>query len=176
MTLTANTTNVARGAQRLMLGAIFLIVWEIIVRVFEIAPYLVPAPSAVSGALWRGFATGLFLEHGAYTLFAALLGFLLGSVTGIVLGVLISQVELLNRLLYDYVVAFQTIPKVAIAPLLVIWFGFGLTSKVVMTAMISFFPVVVNTIAGLRVTNPDLVLLLRSYSASRTDIFRIVQL
>ena len=70
----------------------------------------------------------------------------------------------------------QTSPKVAIAPLLVIWFGFGITSKVVMTAMISFFPVVVNTIAGLRVSDAEQVMLLRSYSASRLDIFRIVQL
>lgn len=168
--------RVKRAAQRGVLAATVIIGWEIAVRGLQVPEFLVPGPSAVAQALWRGFTTGLFIEHAGYTLSAALLGFALGSITGVILGVLISQVEVLNVLLYDYVVAFQTIPKVAIAPLLVIWFGFGLTSKVIMTAMISFFPVVVNTIAGLRVANSEQVMLLRTYSATRLDIFRIVQL
>ena len=165
-----------RTLQRGALAVAVILGWEIAVRALAVPPFVLPGPVVVGQALWRGLRTGVFLEHAGYTLTAALLGFAVGALTGIALGVLISQIEILNALLYDYVVAFQTIPKVAIAPLLVIWFGFGLTSKVVMTAMISFFPVVVNTIAGLRVTSPDQIMLLRSYSASRADIFRIVQL
>jgi NitT/TauT family transport system permease protein len=88
----------------------------------------------------------------------------------------VSQVDVLYRLLYPYVVAFQTVPKVAIAPLVVIWFGFGIGSKIAMALMICFFPVVVNTIEGLRSVNPERIMLLRSYSASKFDIFRFVQL
>lgn len=165
-----------RVGQRTVLAAVVLLAWELAVRLFHVPVFVVPGPSAVAQSLWRGVASGLFIEHAGYTLYAALLGFALGSLAGVVLGVLISQIAIVHDLLYDYVVAFQTIPKVAIAPLLVIWFGFGITSKVVMTAMISFFPVVVNTIAGLRVSDAEQVMLLRSYSASRLDIFRIVQL
>jgi NitT/TauT family transport system permease protein len=155
---------------------VILVLWEGLTRLLGIPAFLVPGPIAVAKALWLGFVSGVFIEHSGYTLYATLLGFAFGSVIGFALGVLISQVELLNRLLYPYVVAFQTVPKVAIAPLVVIWFGFGIGSKVAMSAMICFFPVVVNTIEGLRSTSAEQIMLLRSYSSSRFDIFRIVQL
>jgi NitT/TauT family transport system permease protein len=154
----------------------FLLLWEAAVRAFEVPKFLVPSPVDVVESIWLGFKSGVFIKHGFYTLSATLIGFFIGSLIGFVLGVLVSQVGVLYRLLYPYVVAFQTVPKVAIAPLVVIWFGFGLGSKVAMALMICFFPVVVNTIEGLHAVNPERIMLLRSYSASRWDIFRIVQL
>lgn len=153
-----------------------LLLWEAVIRLFGIQEFILPGPIPVARAAWAGFQSGVFIEHAGYTLYATLLGFAFGSLTGFILGVLISQIELVNRLLYPYVVAFQTVPKVAIAPLLVIWFGFGISSKVVMSWTIAFFPVVVTTIEGLRSANAEQIMLLRSYSASRLDIFRIVQL
>lgn len=166
----------SRWIQQAAVAAGALGLWEAVIRVFRIPEFILPGPGAVGRALVAGFQSGMFVEHSGYTLYATLAGFAAGTVTGLILGVLISQIEPVNRLLYPYVVAFQTVPKVAIAPLIVIWFGFGLASKVVMSWTISFFPVVVNTIEGLRSANPEQIMLLRSYSASRLDIFRIVQL
>jgi len=151
------------------------LLWEGIVRLFDVPSYLVPAPSEIAYSFWLGVRTGLYFYHGAFTLGATLLGFLLGGAFGFVLGVLISQIAILNRLIYPYVVAFQTVPKVALAPLIVVWFGFGIWSKVVMSLLICFFPVVVNTIEGLNSAPAEQIMLLRSYKASRLEIFRIVQ-
>jgi NitT/TauT family transport system permease protein len=168
--------RLGRWLQQASVAVAFLVLWEAIVRVFDVPKFIVPSPVHVVESIWLGFKSGLFVTHGFYTLSATLIGFVIGSLIGFVLGVLVSQVDVLYRLLYPYVVAFQTIPKVAIAPLVVIWFGFGLGSKIAMALMICFFPVVVNTIEGLRSVNPERIMLLRSYSGSRFDIFRFVQL
>jgi NitT/TauT family transport system permease protein len=165
-----------RWIQQAGVAVAFIVVWEVIVRVFNVPKFIVPSSLDVLQSIVLGFKSGLFITHGWYTLSATLIGFVIGSMIGFVLGVLVSQVDVLYRLLYPYVVAFQTIPKVAIAPLVVIWFGFGIGSKIAMALMICFFPVVVNTIEGLRSVNPERIMLLRSYSASQFDIFRFVQL
>lgn len=162
--------------QQALVAVAFVLAWELAVRLFDLPPYLIPSPFAVAEAIWIGFESGLFIYHGYVTLLATVIGFALGSLLGFVLGVLVSQIPILDRLFYPYIVAFQTIPKVAIAPLIVIWFGFGIGSKIAMALMICFFPVVVNTIEGLHSVKPERVMLLRSYSASRMNIFRIVQL
>ena len=165
-----------RWTQQALVAVAFVALWEAAVVIGGIPHYLVPSPVAVAEAIWLGFASGLFIEHGFITLAATLIGFLAGSLIGFVIGILVSQIAILDRLIYPYVVAFQTVPKVAIAPLIVIWFGFGIGSKIAMALMICFFPVVVNTIEGLHSVSPERIMLLRSYSASRLDIFRFVQL
>src|SRR6516162_7662537 len=126
-----------------------LVLWEAAVRIFEISPLLVPSPIAVIDQLVRGIRSGVFVTHGLYTITATVIGFLLGSLAGFVIGVLVSQFDVFSRLIYPYVVAFQTVPKVALAPIIVVWFGFGIWSKVMMSLCICFFPVAVNTIEGL---------------------------
>jgi NitT/TauT family transport system permease protein len=168
--------KVWRWTQQALVAVAFIGLWEASVAIGHIPHYLVPSPFAVASAIWAGFESGLFIEHGLVTLEATLIGFLAGSLIGFLIGILVSQIEILDRLIYPYVVAFQTVPKVAIAPLIVIWFGFGIGSKIAMALMICFFPVVVNTIEGLHGVNPERIMLLRSYSASRVDIFRFVQL
>jgi NitT/TauT family transport system permease protein len=162
--------------QQALVAVAFIVLWEAAVVIGDVPHYLVPSPFAVASAIWLGLESGLFIYHGFITLAATLIGFIGGAIIGFVLGVLISQVAILDRLIYPYVVAFQTVPKVAIAPLVVIWFGFGIGSKIAMALMICFFPVVVNTIEGLHSVKPERIMLLRSYSASRVDIFRFVQL
>jgi NitT/TauT family transport system permease protein len=104
------------------------------------------------------------------------LGFLAAAAVAFVLGTLISQIRLVEVTLFPYVVAIQTLPKIAIAPLILIWFGVGLESKVVIAATVSFFPMLVNTIVGLKSTPQDKIDLMRSLSASRWKIFWYVQL
>ena len=129
--------------------------WEAIVDGFSVPLFIVPPPSAVVRALIHGFSYPLLSAQGYYlhtgvTTIETVAGFAIGSVAGISMGALIARSPLLERTLYPYVLAFQTVPKPALAPLFVLWFGFGLSSKIVVTATIVFFPLVVNTIVGLR--------------------------
>jgi NitT/TauT family transport system permease protein len=145
--------------------------WEAAVRLLDIPVIVVPAPSAVVKALWDGLGTTDFLSNILVTLYEVVAGFALGAIFGLVLGALIAQFPLLDKTVYPYVIAFQTIPKVAIAPIIVIWFGYGLNSKVIITAMIAFFPVLANTIVGLRATPADQIELMVALTASRWQIF-----
>jgi len=149
--------------------------WELAVRVFDIPKIVLPAPSAVALALWQG-TRGDLLFHFGVTFYETLAGFVLGSLFGLALGVLIGQFRLLERTLYPYVVAFQTLPKVAIAPIIVIWFGYGVSSKIVITATIAFFPLLANTIVGLRAAPLEQIELMVAFTASRWQIFRMARL
>ncbi len=150
--------------------------WELAFHLLQVPPYIAPAPSAIWQSLVNGISRGLFIENALYTLTEALLGFACAAVCGVVLGSLIAQWRFLERTLYPYLIAIQTTPKVAIAPLFIIWFGFGMTSKVIMAGVISFFPILVNVIAGLRSTDHARIDLMRSLRASRWQIFKMVQL
>ena len=103
------------------------------------------------------------------------LGFVIGSVLGLFIGLVIVVFPTTERIVYPYVVALQTVPKVAIAPLMVVWFGFGMTSKVLVVALVSLFPVLVNVIAGLRAVDQDRLDLLGALSASRWQVFRYLR-
>jgi NitT/TauT family transport system permease protein len=151
----------------LFLGLLFA--WEAAVRVFQVQPLLLPAPSAVVASLYAGLRSGALLHHFGVTFFETAAGFVLGAVAGLSLGGLIAQSARLERLIYPYVVAFQTIPKVALAPLIVIWFGYGLSAKVVIAATIAFFPVLANTIVGLRAVPADQLELMRAFMATKSQ-------
>jgi NitT/TauT family transport system permease protein len=159
--------------------AVFIAVmgsWEAIVRLFDIPAIILPAPTAIAGAFWQSLLAGELGWHLAVTMFEVILGFVLGAVGGLLLGFAIALWPLAERLFYPYVVAFQTVPKVAIAPIVVIWFGYGVASKVVITATIAFFPVLANAIVGLRAAPQDQVDMMVSYTASRWQVFRMVRL
>lgn len=154
----------------------FLAAWEAIVRIFRIPEIVLPAPTAILDALVSILVSGAVLTHFGVTLTEILAGFAIGAVAALVLGTLISQFRLVDRIVYPYVIALQAVPKVALAPLLVIWFGFGIGSKILMTAVIAFFPILVNTIAGLRSVEQDRIDLMVALNASRWQIFRFVRL
>ncbi len=154
--------------------------WELLVRSLNVQTWFVPKPSDIAVALWRGLATdptsrGGYWLHAWYTLSEALLGFALGSVLGIAVGTLFSQSRLLESIFRPYIVALQSLPKVAIAPIFIVWFGFGMESKVLIVSLLTFFPMLVNSMAGFDNVDRDRIDLLRSLSASRWKIFRLVQ-
>ncbi len=150
--------------------------WELYCRTQGISDLLLPAPSQIVVALIQGFQSGILLDGLRATFIEIVLGFLLSASVAFVLGTLISQIRVLEATLYPYVVAIQTMPKIAIAPLILVWVGFGIESKVIIAAMVSFFPMLVNNIAGFKSTPPQKIELMRSLSASRWKIFRYLQL
>ena len=150
---------------------IFLLGWEAIVRGFSISKIVLPAPSAVALAFWESAREGELHWHLAVTVYEVLAGFVVGSAGGLILGFLIALSPLLERIFYPYVVAFQVMPKVVLAPIFITWFGLGIESKIVMAIAISFFPVVINTVVGLESVEENAMLLMRSLVASRRQIF-----
>jgi NitT/TauT family transport system permease protein len=105
-----------------------ILAWELIVRAFEIPTFIFPAPSKVAMALWLRFASGLYPQHLYYPLLETVLGFLLGSALGFFLGTAVALNRYVEYFFYPYIVMFQSLPKVALGPLIVVWFGLGLKS------------------------------------------------
>jgi NitT/TauT family transport system permease protein len=144
-------------------------VWEGVVRIFRIPAYLLPGPLEVAGALvehWRNL-----VNQSLVTMGEVLLGFAAAAVVAIPLAMLIVVSPILEKLLYPPMVATQSIPKIALAPLFIVWFGFGTTPKIAVAFLISFFPIVVDTIVGLRSVDPAMVQLARSMGAPPHRIF-----
>jgi len=156
--------------------ALGLFFWYAIVQIGDLRAFILPPPHLV----WRRFllalADGSLSRHTIVTLTEVLAGLLLGVSSASLLGYLLAKSRRLERLLSPYVVASQSIPIVAVAPLLVIWFGPGITSKVLICALIVFFPVVINTIVGLRSVPKDLHDLMRTLEATRWQTFTLLEL
>jgi NitT/TauT family transport system permease protein len=154
--------------------ALFLGVWELLTASGIIPDYLLPRASEVMIALWEDVvdivAGGPMWTHFYTTLIEILLGFFFASVIGITIGAVLSEFELVRRALYPYIVAANATPRIAFAPLIVIWFGFDYASKVVMAVLIAVFPVLVNTMAGLAATDRDDLRLMKSLGATRTQL------
>lgn len=150
---------------------IFILLWEVVARIGNFPPFILPTPGLVLQRLGQVLVDGSLLRHTWVTLSEVLAGMVLGVVAATLLGYLIAKSPVIERLLSPYVVASQAVPIVAIAPLLVIWFGSDLTSKVLICALIVFFPVLVNTIVGLRSVPDDLRDLMRSLLATPWQTF-----
>ncbi len=140
--------------------------WLVAVRVLKVPNYVLPTPEAVLGALKRGYVDGQFWEHFFYTLRSTAAGYVIGCGLAFVLACAFAESKTIERLFYPYIVALQAMPKVALAPLILVWFGFDMASKIVMVALVCFFPVFVNTVVGLRQTPPALLDLMTAFSAS----------
>ena len=141
--------------------------WEAFVRLTGVSPLVIPAPSAVLIVLWDGLTVGFLWPHIWVTAVEALLGFGLGCAIGFVAGVLLGEIDFLRRLLWPYVLASQVVPKLALGPIFIVWFGFGMTSTIVITALICFFPLLENTLTGLQSVPPEKRDLFRMLGASR---------
>lgn len=153
----------------LLLAAVLLLVWELACRVLEVPPLVLPPPSAIAASLWQGLAGGAFWPHLRATALELLLGLASGSALGFLAGIALGEHAAARRLLMPYVVASQVVPKLALAPLFVLWFGFGLTSTVVITALICFFPLMENTLTALQQVAPERLELFRMLGASRAQ-------
>ena len=160
---------------RLLFIAGLLALWEAAVRLLAIPAFLLPAPSAVGMALYRGTVSGLYQEHIGVTLTETALGFIVGSAGGLLLGTCVALSRRFDYFVYPIIVMFQAMPKVALAPLIIIWFGLGITSKVVNAALVCFFPLMINTIVGLRSADEDRISLMRSLAASPWQIFTMLR-
>ena len=147
-------------------GAILL--WEALVRAFDVQRWLLPAPSVIVNELY--VSRGILLDHAATTFTEVILGFGLSAVAGILLAAAIASSRLLERSIYPFIIASQTIPYIAIAPLLLVWVGPEITSKVIVVALISFFPIVVNLVDGLRSTDREMVNVLRTLGATPAQL------
>jgi NitT/TauT family transport system permease protein len=161
---------------RLILIALVLGVWELAVRFFEVPQFILPAPSNVAMGLYRGILSGIYLDHIGVTLLETVLGFGLGCMLAFFFGTIVALSRRVEYFLYPFIVMFQAMPKVALVPLIIVWCGLGLASKVVSAALVAFFPLMVNTIVGLRSADEDRVNLMRSLAASRWQIFWMLQL
>ena len=156
--------------------ALGIFIWYAIVVLGDLQAFILPTPHLVWQRFLRSLTDGSLSQHALVTLSEVLGGLFLGVLSASLLGYLLAKSRRLERLLAPYVVASQSIPIVAIAPLLVIWFGPGLTSKVLICALIVFFPLLINTIVGLRSVPEDLQDLMRSLEATRWQTFTLLEL
>jgi len=150
-----------------------ILIWEFIVYAFGIEKIILPAPHQIAKAFVSHWQE-LFMQTGI-TLFESIMGFLLGGFVAYVLAVAFVYSETTRMAVYPYAVAIKSTPLIAIAPLLVLWFGNGILSKVVMSALVAFFPVLVSAVDGLTAINRETLDLMRSLSASRWQIFKIIR-
>jgi NitT/TauT family transport system permease protein len=161
------TNSLVAKIQMIAFAAGLLAIWEATCRFGHVSPLVVPAPSGVIARLYALLSDGSMWPHLLVTLTEILVGFGVGIASGLVVGALVSLVPAIEKFVYPYLVAMQTVPKVAIAPLLVIWFGYGLTSKVVITALICFFPIMVSVISGFNSTDRDQLDMMKAYGATK---------
>jgi NitT/TauT family transport system permease protein len=151
-----------------------LVTWELFVRLTQPPAFILPAPSAILATFVEDF--GLMFRHFLSTFQIAGIGFLAGALTGMTIAILMAVSPVLRAAMYPIVIASQTTPKIAIAPLLIVWFGLGLLPKVMMVALLAFFPVLINTLAGIDGTDRGHLELLKSVNATRWQTYRQVRL
>jgi len=160
----------------IVLLAVILTTWHLSVLIFAIPQMILPAPLEVIEALWGGFRDGIFQKHLLVTGQEVVAGYVLGVTLGITFGAAIALSRIAEILLYPYLLALQTMPKIALAPLMMIWVGFGIESKILITMIVAIFPVLVNVIVGLRSVEPDRIALIRSLKGGTWAEFRWVRL
>jgi NitT/TauT family transport system permease protein len=158
----------------ILLIAAVLLAWELLIRLLHVQEFVLPAPSAIAQTMIARqpelFAAALITSGEVVS------GFLLSALAGIALALLIARFDRFGRALYPLVVLFQNVPKIALAPLFILWFGYDLSPKVALIVVIAFFPVALDMLAGLQSVDPNLVALLQSVGAGRTEILRRAQI
>jgi NitT/TauT family transport system permease protein len=147
-----------------------LVIWELTVSIKQIPELILPKPSIIAENLFMNLKSGYLLIHAQATLIEILGGFLIGAFLGIGLGFVVSQSNLAREILHPYIIASQAMPKLALAPLFTTWFGFGFMPKIVITTLISFFPLFESTVAGLAYVDKDKLYLFRSLRASPLQV------
>lgn len=180
----SSVTGSGRGVRRrfgnvglqLATLVIILLLWYLAAENEWVTPLLLPRPADVLAALDEGLAGGSWWEHIGITLTETGLGFLIGSALGLAVGALFAFVTVLRTALYPYVLALMSLPKIAIAPLLIVAFGYDLTPKVIIATLLAFFPVLTAATAGLSEVDPDELSLMRAMQASRWEELRYLRL
>ena len=163
----------AKSVWPVVIFVFMLIIWEVWVKAFNVPEGILPAPTRIARQICEHFP--LLLSHTWPTTWECLLGFFFAVVGGMGLGILLAFFPLFHTSVYPLIVAFQVVPKVALAPLFMAWFGLGIETRVVLAFVIAFFPMVVNTYAGILSTDPLMVRMARSFNASRWTIFSKIE-
>lgn len=160
-----------RIALPVLVAVVFVGIWQWLSVTGVLNPVTFPSPWDISLAFGTLVTRGYFWDATWITLAETLLGFLIGATLGLVIGALTGTFRTFRTAFYPFVVAFQNTPRVALAPIFLTWFGFGITSKIVMAAVICFFPVVINTVAGIAGVDDNAKILFRSLGASKAQTF-----
>ncbi len=150
--------------------------WHYAIVLLHIPDYLLPPPSSVLAALTQGFASGDLWGHIATTLTETASGYVIGCSLAVLSGALLAESRMFERFLYPLLIGLQAMSKVALGPIILVWFGFGIASKIVLVALVCFFPLFVNTINGIKQADPDLLDACRAFSASRLYLLIHVKL
>jgi NitT/TauT family transport system permease protein len=158
----------------LALAAAVTVLWELAIRLFRVPTFVLPAPSAVIRSLIENWAQ--LASATQSTALEILLGFVLAAITGIAIALVIVRFDRFGRALYPLIVLFQNVPKVALAPIFILWFGFDLAPKVLLIVVIAFFPVAIDMLVGLQSVEPSFVALMQSVGASRSKILLDVRI
>ena len=154
--------------------AVFLLVWEAAVRLLHVPVYMLPAPSVILANVGKNWRT--LLSAASFTIQPMVMGFLVAVVAGVLIALAIAFSRRVQLVAYPLLVFLQIVPKIAVAPLFIIWFGFGMMPKVLLVFLLSFFPIVVAAITAFRSIEPEIMELARSTGAGRLRTFRMVQL
>ncbi len=154
-----------------MLAVIFLVAWQYLPPLFGVPKYIIPSVSDLGRTMVRMWSENDLVTHFLSTSSMSVLGFLLGSLLGAMVGYILGLLPLWEKVLSPYILALQIAPKVAFAPLFILWFGFNSLPKLVVTILIVFFPILVNVLQAMRVMDRDLVNLARAYNMNRSKIF-----
>lgn len=158
-----------RGGRSFLFLLFLFILWEILVKVTETPKWLLPAPSDIVQEAFVGYAT--FYGHIFSTVFLTLLGLLIGCSVGLIIAIILYRLPKVNELLYPLLILSQNIPTIVLAPLLIIWFGFGMLPKLIVISLVCFFPIVVASMDGFRQTAPELKHYMQMVGATRNQIF-----
>jgi NitT/TauT family transport system permease protein len=144
---------------------LLLVIWEILAG--NLSELVLPAPSVIGSTLMEGIISGYFTPHIIRTMEEVLLGLFIGGLSGFMIGILMGESTFLRKLLFPYIIASQAVPKLALAPLFILWFGFGMTSKVVITALVCFFPLLESTVTAIQSSDKQKQELFRMLGATR---------
>ena len=159
----------SQWSRPVLLIVMILILWDVVIRVFNIPPYLIPTPFSVVEQLWNEWP--MLVKEAGPTTWATLGGFALSVLVGVPIAMLIAYSKLVESYVYPLLVFSQSVPKIAVAPLFVVWFGFGIIPKIIIAFLLGFFPVVVSTVMGFKSVEQDMVDLARSMGSTRLQMF-----
>ena len=154
---------------------VFLAAWEWLPPFFNVPAFMLPPPSKVWTEFFRMVGAEQLAKHTGITAMEVVLGFVLGSLLGIAMGFILGLAPKVEMVLSPYILALQIAPKVAFAPLFVMWLGFTVYPKILVVILIVFFPVMVNVLTAIRTVDPDMINLARSFSATRWQMFRMIE-
>ena len=167
------TAVMKRIAPKLLYFLLFLVTWQLIVMIFQIKRFILPSPILVFQHLFSPSIASKYnwWYHIGATLLEVIVSFIATAITGILLAILISWSKIFSQLLSPIIILFNSLPKIALAPLFLIWFGYGFLPNILVAFMVAFFPVIINTTAGLNAVDDDLLDLVRYLHASKLQVF-----